>query len=111
MKITVGIFVFGFLLALSSPILAADVPATYTKNCIVCHGADGHGKAAASLKGEIPDLHSKQVQEMSDDEIYDTIARGTGHKNYPHAFLYRGLSPKDIHELVKYIRTFSPATK
>lgn len=90
---------------------AAAAPAVYVKNCSGCHGTDGRGKVNSSLKGEVADLHSKEVQGLTDEELYETIARGTKHKNYPHAFLYRGLTEKDIHELVKYIRTLSPLSK
>ena len=90
----------------------ADVPAAYTNTCSKCHGVDGKGNpAAGAMKAAVPDLHSKAVQELSDEEMYQTIARGDRHKAYAHAFLYRGMTEKEIRELVKYIRTFDTAGK
>ena len=48
---------------------------------------------------------------MSDSDLYETIARGSKHRAYPHAYLYRGMKEKEIRELVLYIRTFSPTPK
>ena len=50
------------------------------------------------------DLRSKAVQDLSDEEIYKTIAYGVRHKNYPHAFARRGLTEKQVADLVVYIR-------
>jgi hypothetical protein len=41
---------------------------------------------------------------MSDRELYETIAKGTKHKEYQHAFLYTGLTEAEIYGIVKYIR-------
>jgi hypothetical protein len=41
---------------------------------------------------------------MSDSDIYDSIAHGTQHKEYPHAFLHIGMAEEQIQGLVKYIR-------
>jgi mono/diheme cytochrome c family protein len=88
---------------------AADAPVMFVTQCASCHGADGHGKTANAAKLEIPDLRSKKVQDLTDDELYETIARGAKHRNYPHAYLYRGMKEKDIIGLVQYIRTLAPA--
>ena len=44
---------------------------------------------------------------MSDADLYNSIAQGTQHKEYPHAFLHTGLTEEQIHGLVKYIRALS----
>ncbi len=103
--------ILSIFVALSSFMIAADAPAQYSVNCVNCHGTDGRGNPHAALKADIPDLHSKAVQDLSDNEMYDTIALGVKHRQYPHAFLRRGLSERDIRELVKYIRSFAPAKK
>ncbi len=41
---------------------------------------------------------------MSDTDIYNSIAHGTQHKEYPHAFLHIGMTEQQIQGLVKYIR-------
>jgi cytochrome c553 len=82
-----------------------DDPAVYTKICVNCHGTDGSGRTAAALKMKVGDLRSKQVRQMSDEDLYNTIAHGTHHKSYPHAFLHSGLTDAQVRGLVKYIRT------
>ena len=56
------------------------------------------------------DLRSKQVQSMSNEEIFESIAYGAKHKEYPHAFARRGLTTEQINDLVVYIRKM-PAHK
>jgi len=89
---------------------AADAPAAY-KQCVNCHGPDGHGKTAYATKTQTPDLHSAAVQGLNDSDLYDTIARGNKHRNYPHAYLLRGMKDQDIRALVEYIRTMGPQAK
>jgi mono/diheme cytochrome c family protein len=86
---------------------AHDAAAVYNAKCAVCHGTDGAGKTEAHKKMPVPDLRSKQIRSMSDAELYETIAKGTKHKEYQHAFLYTGLTEADIHAIVKYIRTMN----
>ncbi len=80
------------------------VIATYNSRCGNCHAANGSGKTPAGAKMSIPDLRSKEVQGLSDAKLYETIAKGTKHKNYPHAFLYTGLNENQINGLVNYLR-------
>ncbi len=79
----------------------------FNSNCAKCHGRDGTGKTAVGAKLHIPDLGSHAVQSLSDAEIYESIARGARHKEYPHAYEYRGMTQGDINSLVKHIRTFA----
>ena len=89
---------------------AGDTPVLYTKQCANCHGTDGRGHTAYATKTPVPDLHSAAVQDLSDTDLYDTIARGNKHRNYPHAYLLRGMKDQEIRDLVAYIRTMkSPA--
>jgi mono/diheme cytochrome c family protein len=97
---------FVLLLTFAGTLLAAEVPAAYTAQCSNCHGVDGRGKTTAKM--EIADLHSKAVQDLSDSDLYESIARGTKHHAYPHAYLYRGMKEKEIRALVQYIRSFAP---
>ena len=86
---------------------ANDAAANYKEKCAACHGSDGAGKTDAKKKMNVPDLRSKQIRSMSDAELYETIAKGTNHKEYQHTFLYTGLTEADIHAIVKYIRTMN----
>jgi hypothetical protein len=52
----------------------------------------------------LSDLRSPQVQGLSDDELFKTIAYGVKHKQYPHAFLKRGLTEEQVTQLVSYLR-------
>lgn len=81
--------------------------ALYEGKCASCHGKDGKGKTAFARKAAIPDLASPAVQSMSDKDLYESIALGTHHKEYPHAFALRGMSQGEINSLVKKIREFA----
>jgi mono/diheme cytochrome c family protein len=78
----------------------------FLTKCANCHGRDGSAHTAVATRMKVADLRSKPVQQMSDDELYDATAEGTGHKSYPHAFLHSGLTENQIRDLIKYIRTF-----
>jgi len=71
--------------------------------CAKCHGTDGKG--SKTTKMHVMDLQSKAVQGMSDEQMFESIARGKQHKEYPHAYLYQGIMKEQIQDLVKYIRT------
>ena len=87
--------------------MSAAQNALYSEKCASCHAADGSGHAPAATKMTVPDLRSKRIKQMSDDDLYAATAQGKGHKSYPHAFLHKGLSESQIRDLIKYIRTFS----
>ena len=78
----------------------------FKRTCSRCHGNDGRAKTAAAAKMPMPSLHSKEVQSMSDEQLFNTVAYGTKHKEYPHAFLSRGVTENDVRSIVVYIRTF-----
>jgi len=86
---------------------AQESEALYTQKCMSCHAKDGSGHTAVAAKLEVPDFHSKRIKEMSDADMYDSIAHGTRHKEYPHAFLHIGLAEQQIQGLVKYIRVLA----
>ncbi|MFB3915935.1 MAG: cytochrome c [Terriglobales bacterium] len=101
----VTVFLLVAIAGLTSYCSAEDaVASTYTSRCANCHSANGSGKTPAGAKMSIPDLRSKEIQSMSDSQLYETIAKGAKHKNYPHAYLYTGLNENQIHGLVAYIR-------
>jgi len=78
--------------------------ARFQSDCARCHNRNGDGKTAAGAKMRIPDLRSAEVQSLSDDQLYQTIANGARHKQYPHAFLSKGMHEGDIRKLVAHIR-------
>jgi mono/diheme cytochrome c family protein len=93
-----------FLILVGSSMRAETAPALFTKECAACHGTDGRGKTAFGVKNEIPDFRSEKVKAMTDTEIFDSIARGTTHRVYPHAYQFRGVKAAEIQKVVKYIR-------
>jgi mono/diheme cytochrome c family protein len=87
-----------------APRAAAQAEDLYKAHCSSCHGADGSGSTTAGKKMGLSDLRSPQVQSLSDDELFKTIAYGVKHKQYPHAFMKRGLTEEQITQLVSYLR-------
>lgn len=90
---------------------ATDGESTYKEQCLKCHGPNGDGNGHTQMKIKPADLRSDAVQQRSDEELYKAIAYGVGHKEYAHAFAARGLSSKQIADVVKYIRKFAKTEK
>ena len=106
------IFLFGLCLMFATMANAAsEAESTYKARCANCHGEKGDGNGHAQMKIKPEDLRSEIVQKKSDEELYNAIALGVGHVEYPHAFSKRGLNPAQIQDLVGYIRTFAAASK
>ena len=105
------------IVSLSGSVMAAQQTASrssehlYSEKCAKCHGSDGSAHTAAATNMNAADLRSDRVQRMSDEDLYVATAEGKGHKNYPHAFLHRGLTEQQIRGLVQYIRTFGNSRK
>jgi mono/diheme cytochrome c family protein len=94
-------------LALSATVSAEDNGnKLYDAKCANCHGPDGRAKTAAAEKMKVANLRSPEVQKQSDDELYETIAKGKNHKQYRHAFLYTGMTEKQIRAVIAHVRTF-----
>jgi len=99
-----------FLILGSSQLLVAQPgdPAAgktvYTKSCAICHGVAGEGKEALAkaLKVEIRHFGSKEVQAKSDEELRQAVVDGVG-KMKP----VKGLSDKDLSNLIAHMRTFA----
>ena len=79
--------------------------AIFIFKCASCHGKDGAGKTSFAQKFPIPDLHSQYVQSQTDRDLFGSIGKGYGHKEYPHAFLLRGMTEAELYALIRYIRT------
>jgi len=101
MTIALGIV---FLMLTGGRTLAQDSEPLFTEKCAKCHAKDGSGHTNVTSKLVVPDLRSKRFVEMSDSDMYDSIAHGTQHKEYPHAFLHIGMTEEQVQGLVKYIR-------
>jgi mono/diheme cytochrome c family protein len=90
---------------------AEESEALYNQKCANCHAKDGGGHTTAASKLAVPDLRSEAIRKMSDAELTDSIANGTKHRDYPHAFLHTGMTSDQIAGLVKYIRTLQNEKK
>lgn len=106
--LTLGTLAMSFLSAQSG---AEESETLFNQKCANCHAKDGSGNTVAATKLAVPDLRAKRVREMSDAELADSIANGTKHRDYPHAFLHIGLTSDQIAGLVKYIRTLQNEKK
>ncbi|HXJ86919.1 MAG TPA: cytochrome c [Candidatus Binatia bacterium] len=83
--------------------LALDPPPAYVKHCAACHAADGTGRESSAI-GKIPDLRSKTIVSLSDDQLFNAIARGNVHKSYAHSFLNQGVSEPELRGIARYVR-------
>ncbi len=98
-------FIAGVLAVTSFISVAAqDSAAIFNSKCATCHGNDGTARTAAGKKIGASDLREKEIVEMTDQEMFESIGRGVKHKKYPHSFLYTGLNEDQVHGLVNYIR-------
>jgi len=103
--------ILGMLIALSlcgmavQAIAQQDAAANFKRKCASCHSDDGSGKTVVSKKVNVPDLRSKEIRSMSDDNLYEMIATGAKPREYPHAFLCKGLKESEISDIVQYIKT------
>jgi len=91
--------------------LAQDSEALYTQKCANCHAKDGSGHTSMTSKLAVPDLRSKRIAEISDTDLFNSIAHGTQHKEYPHAFLHIGMTEQQVQGLVKYIRVLQRSSQ
>jgi len=90
-------------LGYSGVAVALDPPAGYVKHCASCHAADGSGRTSSAI-GKIPDLRSKAIVSLSDEQLFDAIARGDIHKAYAHSFLNLGVSESELRGIAHYVR-------
>ena len=100
------LFIALCMMAVPSARCATEGESIYQSQCLKCHGEKGDGKGHEHMKIRPADLRSEPVQGKTDEQLYNSIAFGVGHKEYAHAFAERGLSAKQIAEVVTYIRTF-----
>jgi cytochrome c6 len=72
----------------------------FTSKCALCHGADASGQTAVGKSLKIPDLHSPEVQKLSDADLKAVISGG---KNKMPPFKGK-LTDTQIDQVVSYIR-------
>lgn len=82
-----------------SPVAFADGAAIFKTKCQVCHGPDGSGQTPIGKNLKLADLHSPEVQKMSDAELTKLLTDGKG--KMPAS----KLSPDDIKAVIAFLRT------
>jgi len=88
------------MLCIPAGAVAQNAAAIYKQRCAACHGADGAGKTAMGRSMNLKDLRAAEVQQMTDAQLYDIIAKGKGKMpGYE-----KSLGSQTVHQLVAYIR-------
>ncbi len=102
-KVLLLVALFGFVLALALPPMAAaeSGASLYKSKCQGCHGPSGVPNAGMAKSMGMKPLGESDVQSMSDADITGVIENGKGKMKG-----FKGtLSDAQIKELVAYIRT------
>ncbi len=100
-KLVLTLSLIGAILLVGLPARAQETgESLYKSKCAVCHGPTGTGKTPMGEKLKIPDMHSADVQKMSDAELKAIIVKG---KNKMPAYETK-LSKEQIDKLTAYIR-------
>jgi mono/diheme cytochrome c family protein len=97
------LFAFLLVVALPSALLAEDAAAIFNSRCAPCHARDGSGNTPMGKKIGAKALGSPEVQKLSDADLQKTIASGKGKM----PGFGTKLSPEQIGEVVKLIRSFA----
>lgn len=104
MKRNIALLTLGVLLAL--PAIGQKADEVYKSKCQMCHGADFTGNTPAGKKMGAKDLHSPEVQKMSDADWIKSINEGVKRDDKMVMPASKGkLSEDQIRELVGYIRS------
>jgi mono/diheme cytochrome c family protein len=91
----------GLILFLGTPARGQETGESLFKaKCAMCHGPDGAGKTSMGQALKTPDLHSEDVQKLSDAELTQIVTKG---KNKMPAYEAK-LSKEQIAQLVGFVR-------
>ncbi len=88
----------------------AQTEGIYQAQCASCHGVDGTPTDAGKNLGAA-DLKSAFVQDLTNEELFNSIATADNHKGYAHAFRVRGMTSQQIYDVVKYLRQMAAESK
>ena len=76
---TLGFFLFAARgKGSSSQPAQASAQDVYLDKCSVCHAKDGSGNTAKGRKLKVKDVHSPDVQKMTEAEMIDIVNKGKG---------------------------------
>jgi cytochrome c6 len=77
-----------------------EIKGVYSSKCAVCHGMDGSANTAKGKELKVKDMRSQEVQGMSDEKLYEVIAKGKGKMNG----YEKSLGKDQVQQLVAYTR-------
>jgi cytochrome c6 len=109
MKLDLKTIFLGAPLIIAAALVAAPVAENWENHCAKCHGADGKGQTKAGRKLQVKDYTDAKVQaEMKDEEMIKATVDGINDKAGKERMkAYKDeLTPKEIEELVAYVRKF-----
>jgi len=77
-----------------------EIKGVFASKCAVCHAPDGSANTAKGKELKVKDMRSPEVQGMSDDKLYEVIAKGKGKMiGYE-----KSLGKEKVQQLVEYTR-------
>jgi mono/diheme cytochrome c family protein len=101
------------LLGVSGSVLAQENGKTsagagiFKAKCVLCHGADGTGNTPLGKQLQAANLHSKDVQKLSNEELYKIVH--DGQTNMPP--FGEQLTDNEIDQVIQYVREFGKPAK
>jgi competence protein ComEA len=88
--------------ALTCTTWAQDIGSTYIANCANCHGADGRGNTVLGRAMKLRDLHSLEVQRLSEDGLLVILNKGAARGRMPG--FQKKLGAETVRQLATYVR-------
>jgi len=73
----------------------------FRAKCSLCHGVDGGGQTENGKKLKVPDLRSEKVQNLSDEDMLDSLTNGRG--SMPP--MGKKYSANQLKQVVVYVRS------
>ena len=103
------IAVLAVFIASAASLSAADVKATYDKQCAKCHGPDGKGQTKMGKQSGAKDYTDPKVQaEFTDEQAAKAIKEGIKNKAGKEVMKpAENLSDADVKALIGYVRAFA----
>ncbi len=99
-NMTIALLLMFVFIGIATAQEGAAGKAIFTPKCGICHGADASGNTSIGKNLKIKDLHSPEVQNVSDADLKAIIING---KNKMPAFKAK-LTDVQIDQVLAYIR-------
>jgi cytochrome c553 len=76
----------------------------YASKCASCHAMDGSGNTAKGKEMKLRDLRSAEVQKLTDEKMYEVIAKGASKGGKKMEGYEKSLGKEKVQQLVAYMR-------